>query len=342
MKKINKDKIINVSFMIFILFGIYFILKKFPIFLDLIMVVLLSFIISYSLRPYYKFLIKKGMNSRLSALVVILSIILGIIIIFTILIPSIFNESENLNELLITIEEYINKFKNLKIPMGNNEYIANFMTVVYEKVQLLFNELANSAVEKIIQLGENILLFLIVPTVIYFFLCDDNLILSGLLKFIPNSERPALRKTLLHIDKVLERYIITQFELCGIIGVLTFFSLAFLKVKFPVLLSVINAIFNIIPYFGPVIGAVPIIILSSMTSIRTAVYVSIVLAIIQQIEGDIIGPKIIGDSVNAHPLTILILLLIGGNIGGIIGMIIVIPIWVTIKVIYEDIEAYLF
>ncbi|WP_010292907.1 AI-2E family transporter [Clostridium senegalense] len=328
--------------MIFILFGIYFILKKFPIFLDLIMVVLLSFIISYSLRPYYKFLIKKGMNSRLSALVVILSIILGIIIIFTILIPSIFNESENLNGLLITIEEYISKFKNLKIPMGNNEYIANFMTVVYEKVQLLFNELANSAIEKIIQLGENILLFLIVPTVIYFFLCDDNLILSGLLKFIPNSERQALRKTLLHIDKVLERYIITQFELCGIIGVLTFFSLAFLKVKFPVLLSVINAIFNIIPYFGPVIGAVPIIILSSMTSIRTAVYVSIVLAIIQQVEGDIIGPKIIGDSVNAHPLTILILLLIGGNIGGIIGMIIVIPIWVTIKVIYEDIEAYLF
>ncbi|WP_243151863.1 AI-2E family transporter [Clostridium senegalense] len=342
MKKINKNKIINISFMIFILLGIYFILKKFPVFLDLTMVVLLSFIISYSLRPYYKFLIRKGMNSRLSALVVILSIMLGIIIIFTILIPSIFKESENLNGLLIAIEEYIVKFKNLEIPMGNNEYIASFMTVVYEKIQILFNELAGSAIEKIIQLGENILLFLIVPTVIYFFLCDDSLILNGLLKFIPNSERPALRKTLLHIDKVLERYIITQFELCGIIGVLTFFSLAFLKVKFPVLLSLINAIFNIIPYFGPVIGAVPIIILSSMTSIKTAVYVSVVLAIIQQVEGDIIGPKIIGDSVNAHPLTILILLLIGGNIGGIVGMIIIIPVWVTIKVIYEDIEAYLF
>lgn len=340
--KINKKIIINSLLIIAVIIILYLLIRRFPIFVDLATVIIISFIISYSLRPYYKFLMNKGVNSKVAAIISLLTIILGIILIFTVLIPSVFEESENIGGMVNMIEEYINKIKNFETPIGNNEYVGSFLNSIYDKFQVFIKSVSLNIIEKVISIGENVLIFLISPTVIYFFLCDDNLILSGALKFIPNTERPALRKTLIHIDKVLERYIITQFELCGIIGVLTFLVLIMLDVKFPILLSLINAIFNIIPYFGPVIGAVPIMILASIGSIKTGIYVFIALIIIQQVEGDIISPKIIGDSVNAHPLTILILLLIGGNVGGILGMIIIVPIWVIIKVLHEDLEAYLF
>ena len=79
-----------------------------------------------------------------------------------------------------------------------------------------------------------------------------------------------------------------------------------------------------------------------MESPEKAVWTVIAMTIIQQVEGNILSPKITADSTNMHPLMIIILLLLGEKLGGFIGMIIIIPIGVIIKVIYEDINDYLF
>lgn len=79
-----------------------------------------------------------------------------------------------------------------------------------------------------------------------------------------------------------------------------------------------------------------------MDSFSKCLWSAIAIFIIQQIEGNILSPKITGDSTNIHPLIIVILLLIGEKLGGFIGMILVIPMAVIIKVIYEDINYSLF
>lgn len=338
----NIKKYVNILFIILLIILVVFLFKRFSIFLDLLGIVLVSFIISYSLRPYYKALLRKKIKPKLAAAIVILSILAFILGIIFILLPVMFKEGINLNQFIDTIDMYIYKIKETNLNFLQNEYISNFLGLFYDKLEIFIQSSLQRALEKIVSTGQNILLFFISPTLIYFFLCDDFLILNGIFKLLPCSSRQIVRNALVHIDKVLERYIITQFELCFIIGILTFVTLIFLNVQFPLLLSIINAIFNIIPYFGPIIGAVPIILLSSIQSFKNVIFVAIALLVIQQIEGDIISPKVIGDNVNAHPVTILILLLIGGNIGGILGMIIIVPIWVILKVIYEDLEAYLF
>jgi len=151
-----------------------------------------------------------------------------------------------------------------------------------------------------------------------------------------------VRKILDDIDKVLGRYIISQFMLCLIIGVLTFIILIFLRVDFPVILSLLNAIFNIIPYFGPLFGAIPAVIMALLKSPKTAMYTALWLYGIQQIEGNIISPKVTGDSVSMHPLLVILLLIIGGKLGGFVGMVLAVPIGVAIKVIYEDLNYYIF
>ena len=79
-----------------------------------------------------------------------------------------------------------------------------------------------------------------------------------------------------------------------------------------------------------------------MDSLSKCLWSAIAIFIIQQIEGNILSPKITGDSTNIHPLVIVILLLVGEKLGGFIGMILVIPIAVVIKVIYEDVNYSLF
>ncbi len=144
------------------------------------------------------------------------------------------------------------------------------------------------------------------------------------------------------IDKILARYIISQIILCLIITILTFLVLIGLGIKLPILLSLINGFFNIIPYFGPVIGSLPAILIAFTKSPKTALWALILLYFIQQIEGDILSPKITGDSVDMHPLTVILLLLIGGKIYGFAGMVLAIPIGVIMKIIYEDLNYYLF
>ena len=115
-----------------------------------------------------------------------------------------------------------------------------------------------------------------------------------------------------------------------------------MKVEFPLILSLINGVFNIIPYFGPIFGAIPAIFIALLISPKTALYTALWLFALQQIEGSLLSPKIIGDSISMHPLTVIFLLIIGGELGGVLGMILAVPVGVVIKVICEDLNYYLF
>jgi predicted PurR-regulated permease PerM len=202
----------------------------------------------------------------------------------------------------------------------------------------IFNKIFSS----ILSLGENMLSLAVVPLVVYYFLADSDIIFNRTLVIFPSNSRNMIKRIIGDIDKILGRYIISQFVLCGIIGILTFIVLIALHVDFPIILSVLNALFNIIPYFGPLFGAIPAVLVALLFSTKTALWTAALLYIIQQIEGNIISPKITGDSVSMHPLVVIILLIVGGKLGGFLGMVLAVPIGVVIKIIYEDLNYYLF
>ena len=115
-----------------------------------------------------------------------------------------------------------------------------------------------------------------------------------------------------------------------------------LRLKMPLVLSVVNGVVNIIPYFGPIIGGVPIVFIAMTSSITKGIIALVGVFIIQQVEGDLLAPKITGDCISMHPVTIILLLMLGEKIAGVAGMILCVPIAVIIKVIYDDINYYLF
>lgn len=127
-----------------------------------------------------------------------------------------------------------------------------------------------------------------------------------------------------------------------IIGILTAIVLALTNIPYATLIAVIIGITNIIPFFGPFIGAIPSILLLLVVSPSKAFLFTIIIVIIQQIDGNIIGPKILGDSIGISAFWILLSLLVAGKLFGFVGMIIGVPLFATIyALIVEAVEERL-
>lgn len=127
-----------------------------------------------------------------------------------------------------------------------------------------------------------------------------------------------------------------------IIGVLTFFILTIFKMPYVLLISVIVGVTNIIPFFGPFIGGIPAAIIILFVSPIQALWFIIIIIVIQQIDGNIIGPKILGDSIGISAFWILFSLLVAAKFMGFVGMVIGVPLFaIFYSIIKEIIEEKL-
>ena len=127
-----------------------------------------------------------------------------------------------------------------------------------------------------------------------------------------------------------------------IIGILTFVVLTIFKMPYTLLVSVIVGITNIIPFFGPFIGAIPSVIIILFVSPVKALWFLLIILVIQQIDGNIIGPKILGDSIGISAFWILFSILVAGKFLGLVGMVIGVPLFAVIySIIKEVVESQL-
>lgn len=123
----------------------------------------------------------------------------------------------------------------------------------------------------------------------------------------------------------------------AIIGVLTFVILTVFKMPYVLLISVIIGITNIIPFFGPFFGAIPATIIILFVSPIKALWFILIIIVIQQLDGNIIGPKILGDSIGISAFWILFSLLVAGKLLGLVGMIIGVPLFAIIYSIIKEV-----
>lgn len=109
---------------------------------------------------------------------------------------------------------------------------------------------------------------------------------------------------------------------------------------YPIILGIIIAITDIIPYFGPILGAVPVIFIAFTISVKMVLIVAGIMLVLQFIEGNILGPLIVGKSLHIHPALIIMAPLAGGEIGGVAGLILAVPVFSIMKVIIVHIRNH--
>lgn len=126
----------------------------------------------------------------------------------------------------------------------------------------------------------------------------------------------------------------------AIIGVITFVAMTILKLDFAVLISVFIGITNIIPVFGPFIGAIPSIFILLLVDPIQALIFCVLILIIQQVDGNFIGPKILGSSIGISALWILFSIVVGGDLFGIVGMVVGVPVFATLYGLAQEFVHY--
>jgi predicted PurR-regulated permease PerM len=167
----------------------------------------------------------------------------------------------------------------------------------------------------------------IIPVLSIYLMIEEQSIIAGFMRVMPEKWRPEAASVLRDLDSVLGGFIRGQILVGIVIGAFITVALLVLHVKYAVLIGVAGGIGDIIPYVGAFVGFVPAVILAFVNDgWQHALVVTIVFIAIFQLEGHFIAPKIVSDSVGLSPLTVIVAILIGGELQGVLGMFVAVPV----------------
>ncbi|MDF9407814.1 AI-2E family transporter [Pelotomaculum isophthalicicum JI] len=297
----------------------------------------LAVLLVYLLNPLVSILERRGTPRTGAILLVYLALFFFAAGIFLYGVPRII---EQLNSLAETIPLYTDQvqdvirsvqshYVNLSIPDGMRQVIDERIRwledIILQQVKLTVASLIGAA--------GYVFKILLAPVLAFYFLKDLQLIKKKTILTLPEEWRKDVAGILHDIDQVLGSFVRGYFSVAAIVGGLTAASMAFLGMEFAMMLGLFAGITELIPYFGPVIGAVPAVGLAVLHSKWLAVKVALAFMIIHQLEGNIISPKILGDKVGLHPLVVIFSLFAGGELYGLTGMLLAVPVAAVLRVI---------
>ncbi len=292
---------------------------------------LLAVLLAYILAPPVRYLENKQHVSRSSAIITIYVFVTALLLLVCLnVFPALLQELEELADLLpeytersmFFLETLEQRWQRFELPQGVRGAIDEN---IQSMQRMLAQRLEKLALFMLSVIGQLIAL-LLVPLFSFYFLRDGELFKKTLLRLIPPSFRREMEQALADVNKALGGYLRGLIIVSLAVGLMLYLGLLILGVEFALFLGILNALLNIIPYFGPLIGAVPVVIIAYLQS-PELVWKAILLAIlVQQIESQLIAPRVFGRELGFHPLVVVIALLLGGALLGFFGLIFVIPL----------------
>ena len=339
----------------------YAVKQNLAVFLQILMPIIYGAVLAYLMSPvynlvvkilgkvYYFFLGEKASQRFLGFFGTVASILFLFFLtsgLVSMLIPELtksvlslyFSLPDTINRSYNNLAVILEKFPDLR-PYAEKAYeeISSFFTGKPDNTQAIFAHLQNLAtfftngIWSTLTIVKNILIGLIV--MVYLLNMKDLLrrqFRKLLFALFSQKKAKGIIEEMQYVHRVFGGFILGKIIDSIIIGILTFFVLSLMKMPYTLLVSVIVGVTNVIPFFGPFIGAIPCFILILLTSPIQSLYFAIAILIIQQIDGNIIGPKALGDSTGLSSFWVLFSILLFGGLFGFVGMIIAVPFWAVI------------
>lgn len=312
----------------------------------LITPLLLSVLLAYILAPPVRYLQKKQHLSRSYAIITIYIFFAAVMLLFCLnIFPNLILELEELGKLLpeyterfiIFIGELEERWKRFQLPPGIRAAIEENIEAVQG---LLTQRLDKIAVFLLSVIGQLVAL-LLVPLFTFYYLRDSDKFKNKLLQLLPPSFRQEMEETLAEVNKALGGYLRGIIIVSLAVGIMLYLGLLILGVEFALFLAILNALLNVIPYFGPLIGAVPVIIIALLQSPPLAGKVVLLIIIVQQVESQLITPRVLGNELGFHPLVVVIALLLGGLYLGFFGLVFIIPLTAVFLIFFKHLYPLL-
>ncbi|MFD2215874.1 AI-2E family transporter [Metabacillus endolithicus] len=303
--------------------------------------ILIAGILFFIFNPLVK-LLEKGKVPRTLAILIPYIVFIGVVSGIVSFIGPIV--TEQITDLVNNFPSYVNEFTQFIINMSQ----THWFTWVMEQDYVSFKQIEDTLTGYAKSLPENIttsftavlgvvtnitLTIITVPFILFYMLKDGHKLPSTAVKVLPSTYRHEGLKILQDLYETLAAYIQGQLIVSIAVGIGCFIGYTIIGLDYALVLGIVVAVANIIPYLGPFIGAAPAVIIALLDSPTKALLAALVVTIVQQLDGNFLSPLIIGKRLNTHPLTIILLLIGAGSFGGIIGMILAVPTYAVLKAV---------
>ncbi|EHM8223634.1 TPA: AI-2E family transporter [Listeria monocytogenes] len=222
-------------------------------------------------------------------------------------------------------------FDQLKDKLNTN--MSDIMKTLSTKGTSVINSAISSIGSIVGTVTEVVLAIVTTPLVLFYLLKDGKKLPDFLLKMLPVNGRANTRQVLGEANHQISSYIRGQIIVSLCIGILLFIGYLIIGLPYALTLAIIAACTSIVPYLGPAIAITPAIIIAIVTSPWLLIKLIIVWCVVQLLEGKFISPQVMGKTLKVHPITILFVILVAGNLFGVLGVIFAVPGYAVLKVI---------
>jgi|SRR5690625_106901 len=325
---------------------IFLLVKLFPFYKVLMSFLLrlsapffIAALIAYLLYPIIETLHKHHIHKGLAILLIYVLFFGGVSYVIYRVYPAVIHQLKDLNEHL---PQFIQMYEELIYALYEStsflpEAVHDQFDQIITRIESSLEKTLGKLLSWLTKIFDLLVLITVIPVLVFYFLKDYAKIKSYFKQFIPEKYHHHVRLLAQAIDKNFGNYIRGQLIVSSFVSLATFIAFHFLNVKYSLLLAIIMGLTNIIPYFGPIIGAVPAVAIALTTSVNLVIFVLIAIFGVQLIESNLLSPYIVGKSVNIHPIAIIFALLFGGQLSGVLGMILAVPLLVILKVVMSHI-----
>jgi predicted PurR-regulated permease PerM len=322
---------------------------------NIILYFLVAVFIAFLGRPLYLLLDKVKYKewqfpNWLKSVLVIVSLIIVIGLFFRFTIPTIFAQAEffasidvvafmdTLSPKIQQIEDwlYLRNIKDVNLKIIIQEELSQLLDLgnISDYIRLIISAL-----------GDTLIAFFSILFISFFLLKDGKIMDDVVMSLTPDKFTDKVRIIIEKTKNLLTRYLVGIVLQIIIIMALITIGLTFIGVNNALFIGVLAGIFNVIPYLGPIIGGLLGITLSITTKLQIDPSIDIVqyglmvmipFVIAQMVDNFVLQPLIFSKSVKAHPLEIFIVILVAGNIGGLVGMILAVPVYTFIRIVSKE------
>ena len=317
--------------MIGLILGIYLYIVRVKM-ISILSVFVYMLVFSLLLTPVCSRIEKCGISRRWAAGYAVIGVFVMMLVLLAALIPQLVLRSYYLFKRIAPIAADV--MIQCKSWLENSAFIRSVLPDSDRMIGLTLNgitgKLAEAGMTAAAQIGR--VSFSLILT--YYVLCDRRKIGSHLLLCLPLSWRNPVLMGLSACKNAMLSYFSGMLKTSVFVGCATCIALLLLGVKDAILLSVFMAVFEVLPYIGPILAAIPILLSAMMQGTQTAVLTVALIIVIQQIEGNVIGPYFTASTTSVHPLTAILSVFVLGSLMGIWGILIAVPAIVLVKSIY--------
>ncbi len=304
--------------------------------------------IAYILDPAADWLERRGLSRDAAIGTIFLSLFFGVGMVGLLFVPSFIREGEeiqarlvpfiaNLDTTLEPVLDQIQAWTGYRPSVNLDDLQAEapgWVADQWPRVEAWITGAGERLLTQGIGILNAILNLTLLPVFVYYLLQEWDRLVAAIDDLVPARFRPRVRRVATEVDQRLSAFVRGQLTVSGIMAILYSVGLWLVGIDLAVPVGVLSGVLFVVPYLGTAVGIVLGLILALMKFGLGAelVYILVVFALVQLIEGYLLTPKIVGESVGLHPLVVMVALIVGGSLLGIWGMLLAIPITAVLSV----------